>query len=80
MRSLSPLMFALGYDSMTAILILFLGTQIGYVGAMTNPFSVLIARGRSGYSGKSAALATCYCMAGLHATGDCLHHVVRAPC
>ncbi len=56
------LMFALGYDSMTAILILFLGTQIGYVGAMTNPFSVLIAQGRSGYSGKSAALATCYCM------------------
>lgn len=39
------LMFALGYDSMTAILILFLGTQIGYVGAMTNPFSVLIAQG-----------------------------------
>jgi uncharacterized ion transporter superfamily protein YfcC len=38
------LMFALGYDSLTAILILFLGTQIGYVGAMTNPFSVLIAR------------------------------------
>ncbi|MBJ8192800.1 YfcC family protein, partial [Bacillus cereus] len=26
-----PLMFALGFDSMTAILILFLGTQIGYV-------------------------------------------------
>lgn len=42
------LMFALGYDSMTAILILFLGTQIGYVGAMTNPFSVLIARGVAG--------------------------------
>lgn len=42
------LMFALGYDSMTAILILFLGTQIGYVGAMTNPFSVLIAQGVAG--------------------------------
>ncbi|MDU5951023.1 MAG: YfcC family protein, partial [Paenibacillus macerans] len=36
------LMFALGFDSMTAILILFLGTQIGYVGSTTNPFSVLI--------------------------------------
>lgn len=45
------LMFALGYDSMTAILILFLGTQIGYVGAMTNPFSVLIARGVAGIQG-----------------------------
>jgi len=69
------LMFALGYDSMTAILILFLGTQIGYVGVLCTHCP-----GRSGYSGKSAALATCYCMAGLHATGDCLHHVVRAPC
>ncbi|EBS7633745.1 putative basic amino acid antiporter YfcC [Salmonella enterica] len=45
------LMFALGYDSMTAILILFLGTQIGYVGAMTNPFSVLIAQGVAGIQG-----------------------------
>lgn len=44
-------MFALGYDSMTAILILFLGTQIGYVGAMTNPFSVLIAQGVAGIQG-----------------------------
>ncbi|ECM9761829.1 YfcC family protein, partial [Salmonella enterica subsp. enterica serovar Typhimurium] len=42
---------ALGYDSMTAILILFLGTQIGYVGAMTNPFSVLIAQGVAGIQG-----------------------------
>ncbi|POP45602.1 YfcC family protein [Superficieibacter electus] len=45
------LMFALGYDSLTAILILFLGTQIGYVGAMTNPFSVLIAQGVAGIQG-----------------------------
>ncbi|EBG5205795.1 putative basic amino acid antiporter YfcC [Salmonella enterica] len=45
------LMFALGYDSMTAILILFLGTQIGYVGAMTNPFSILIAQGVAGIQG-----------------------------
>ncbi|GIO85863.1 C4-dicarboxylate ABC transporter [Paenibacillus faecis] len=42
------LMFALGFDSMTAILILFLGTQIGYVGSTTNPFSVLIAQGIAG--------------------------------
>ncbi|MBA7843640.1 putative basic amino acid antiporter YfcC [Klebsiella sp. RHBSTW-00484] len=45
------LMLALGYDSMTALLILFLGTQIGYVGAMTNPFSVLIAQGVAGIQG-----------------------------
>lgn len=45
------LMLVLGYDSLTAILILFLGTQIGYVGAMTNPFSVLIAQGVAGIQG-----------------------------
>ncbi|MBA9086615.1 putative ion transporter superfamily protein YfcC [Fontibacillus solani] len=45
------LMFALGFDSMTAILILFLGTQIGYVGSTTNPFSVLIAQGVAGVQG-----------------------------
>ncbi|MGG4219216.1 YfcC family protein [Paenibacillus jamilae] len=46
-----PLMFALGFDSMTAILILFLGTQIGYVGSTVNPFSVLIAQGIAGVEG-----------------------------
>lgn len=46
-----PLMFALGFDSMTAILILFLGTQIGYVGSTVNPFSVLIAQGVAGVQG-----------------------------
>ncbi|RCX20666.1 putative ion transporter superfamily protein YfcC [Fontibacillus phaseoli] len=45
------LMFALGFDSMTAILILYLGTQIGYVGSTTNPFSVLIAQGVAGVQG-----------------------------
>lgn len=39
------LMFSLGFDSMTAILILFLGTQAGYVGSTINPFNVLIAQG-----------------------------------
>lgn len=45
------LMFSLGFDSMTAILILFLGTQTGYVGATINPFSVLIAQGVGGVQG-----------------------------
>lgn len=39
------LMFSLGYDSITAILIIFLGTQSGYVGSTINPFNVLIAQG-----------------------------------
>src|SRR3954447_1031713 len=45
------LMFVLKFDSITAILILFLGTQIGYVGSTLNPFSVLIAKGVSGVEG-----------------------------
>lgn len=45
------LMFSLGFDSMTAILILFLGTQTGYVGATINPFSVLIAQAVGGIHG-----------------------------
>lgn len=46
-----PLMFALGFDSITAILILYLGTQIGYIGSTVNPFSVLIAQGVAGVQG-----------------------------
>ncbi|HFK5958844.1 TPA: YfcC family protein, partial [Enterococcus faecium] len=45
------LMFSLGYDSMTAILILFLSTQAGYVGSTINPFNVLIAQGVAGVYG-----------------------------
>ena len=45
------LMFLLGFDSMLAVLILFLGTQVGYVGATINPFSVLLAQAVSGVHG-----------------------------
>jgi len=38
------LMFILRFDSMSAVLILFLGTQAGYIGATINPFSVLLAQ------------------------------------
>ena len=38
------LMFILRFDSITAVLILFLGTQAGYIGATINPFSVLLAQ------------------------------------
>ena len=38
------LMFILRFDSMTAVMILFLSTQAGYIGATINPFSVLLAR------------------------------------
>lgn len=38
------LMFMLRFDSVTAVLILFVGTQAGYIGATINPFSVLLAQ------------------------------------
>ena len=38
------LMFILRFDSITAVMILFLGTQAGYIGATINPFSVLLAQ------------------------------------
>ena len=38
------LMFILRFDSVTAVMILFLGTQAGYIGATINPFSVLLAQ------------------------------------
>ena len=45
------LMFMLRFDSMTAVLILFLGTQVGYIGATVNPFSVLLAQAIAGVEG-----------------------------
>jgi uncharacterized ion transporter superfamily protein YfcC len=47
------LMFLLRFDSMTAVLILFLGTQVGYIGATINPFSVLLAQAVAGIPGNS---------------------------
>lgn len=38
-------MLSMGFDSMTAILTLFLASQVGYVGSTINPFNVLIAQG-----------------------------------
>ncbi len=45
------LMFMLRFDSMTAVLILFLGTQAGYIGATINPFSVLLSQAIGGIQG-----------------------------
>lgn len=46
-----PLMMKLGYDSMTAFLICFMGPQIGCIAATVNPFSVLISQGIAGIEG-----------------------------
>jgi uncharacterized ion transporter superfamily protein YfcC len=45
------LMFILRFDSMSAVLTLFLGTQVGYIGATINPFSVLLAQAIAGIHG-----------------------------
>lgn len=46
-----PLMMSFGYDSLTAIMMIFLASQVGYVGATLNPFSVLVAQGVAGIQG-----------------------------
>ena len=48
---LIPIFFAMGYDSMTTFMIVFLGPQIGYAASTTNPFNVLIAQGVAGLHG-----------------------------
>ena len=46
-----PIMMGLGYDSMTAFIICFLGPNIGYTASTINPFNVLIAQGIIGIEG-----------------------------
>lgn len=48
---LIPIFFAMGYDSMTTFMVVFLGPQIGYAASTTNPFNVLIAQGVAGIQG-----------------------------
>ena len=46
-----PIMMAMGFDSMTAFMVVFVGARIGYVASTVNPFSVLIAQGVIGIQG-----------------------------
>lgn len=46
-----PIVMGLGYDSMTAFMVCFLGPQMGYIGSTVNPFNVLIAQGVAGIQG-----------------------------
>ena len=46
-----PIMMAMGFDSMTAFMIVFVGARIGYIGSTINPFNVLIAQGILGIQG-----------------------------
>ena len=46
-----PIMIAMGFDSLTAIMVVFIGAKAGYVASTVNPFSVLIAQGVVGITG-----------------------------
>ncbi|WP_100641809.1 putative basic amino acid antiporter YfcC [Alteromonas facilis] len=45
---LVPLIIALGYDAITAVLITYVATQVGFATSWMNPFSVAIAQGIAG--------------------------------
>ncbi len=40
-----PIMMAMGFDSMTAFMVVFVGARTGYIASTINPFNVLIAQG-----------------------------------
>lgn len=46
-----PIMFAMGYDSMTTFMTVCLAATVGYAASTVNPFSVLIAQGVVGIQG-----------------------------
>ncbi len=48
---LMPVMFAMGYDSMTTFMVVFVGASTGYAASTINPFNVLIAQGIAGIHG-----------------------------
>ena len=46
-----PIMFAMGYDSMTTFMTVCLSATVGYAASTVNPFCVLIAQGIAGIQG-----------------------------
>ena len=46
-----PIMMAMGCDSMTAFMVVFVGARTGYIASTINPFNVLIAQGILGIQG-----------------------------
>ena len=74
---LIPIFFAMGYDSMTTFMIVFLGPQIGYAASTTNPFNVLIAQGVAGIHGNPTACIQIYLVGNYD---DCYHRLCYAIC
>ena len=46
-----PIMMAMGFDSMTAFMVVFVGARTGYIASTINPVNVLIAQGILGIQG-----------------------------
>lgn len=46
-----PIMMAMGFDSTTAFMVVFVGARTGYIASTINPFNVLIAQGILGIQG-----------------------------
>lgn len=46
-----PILMAMGFDSMTAFMVVFVGARTGYIASTINPFNVLIAQGILGIQG-----------------------------
>lgn len=46
-----PIMMAMGFDSMTAFMVVFVGARTGYIASTINPFNVLTAQGILGIQG-----------------------------
>lgn len=46
-----PIMMAMGFDSMTAFMVVFVGARTGYIASTINPFNVFIAQGILGIQG-----------------------------
>lgn len=46
-----PIVMGMGYDSITAFMIVFLGARTGYMAATINPFNVLVSQGILGITG-----------------------------
>lgn len=46
-----PIMMAMGFDSMTAFMVVFVGARTGYIASTINPFNVLFAQGILGIQG-----------------------------
>lgn len=63
-----PIMMAMGFDSMTAFMIVFIGARIGYIGSTINPFNVLIAQGILGIQGNPQLWLRCVAWVVLTAT------------